>query len=164
MRDSVFLVGAVQAEMVTFSIMAKTHKNRERVPRVHSWTRDAGTDNIYEVRPFDIETSQQWMLPQQSHPFLLDKSFHTTPSYQASQASSFCWGTSYLMSYHTASRSISWLHGRGVTGEDITEIILCSQNKTKYFRLRLTDEISSERPKKGGYEPTGHPLTTMLWL
>ena len=57
-------------------------------------------------------------------PFSQTKVF--TPSYQASQASSFCWGSSYLMSYHTASRSISWLHGRGVTGEDITEIILCS--------------------------------------
>ena len=55
-------------------------------------------------------------------PFSWTKVF--TPNYQASQASSFCWGTSYLMSYHTASRSISWLHGRGVTGEDITEIIL----------------------------------------
>ena len=79
-------------------------------------------------------------------PFSWTKVF--TPHYQASQASSFCWGTSYLMSYHTASRSISWLHGRGVTGEDIKEIILCSQNKTKYFRLRLTDEVSSDRPKK----------------
>ena len=34
------------------------------------------TDNIYEVRAFDIETSQQWMLPQHSLPFLRQKFSH----------------------------------------------------------------------------------------
>ena len=90
-------------------------------------------------------------------PFSQTKVF--TPSYQASQASSFCWGSSYLMSYHTASRSISWLHGRGVTGEDITEIILCSRKNviiiTHFFFFQFSRGLSQDVPAEDEERPGG---------
>ena len=118
--------------------------------------RDAGTDNIYEVCGLlTLKQANNGCCRSSLIPFSQTKVF--TPSYQASQASSFCWGSSYLMSYHTASRSISWLHGRGVTGEDIKEIILCSRKNAVMstqiffqFSRRLSQDVPAEDEERPG--------------
>ena len=119
------------------SDLTKTHKNRERVPSSFMMV----VQIIFMKRgPLTLKQANNECCRSILYPFS-DKSFHTRLAVRAlssdQQSEQLCWGVSYLMTpHHTASRSIS--RPRRNRGEGITEIILCSYNKTKYFRLRLS--------------------------